>query len=383
VIGLALGVGLTVISAENSRPSPASWSCAYVAERLPRSLRLLGDDSVSAQETRAARRRLSLSDLVLTRASNLALARSLGATRLIVVRCLDAGVETTIEAQDFDAERPVAGSRLTVSRPRVDLAAAIDEIAGRLASSPVPGGLASYRAPSPPALAKAGPALALERASERARGLAAALEVDPSSVDLRLSAVEALIAARDFETAIRVGSVPPGADAPAILTRALRFRLGAALLEAGRYAEAAETLEALRRTQETAAVLNNLGVARFRLRDPKASALFAQAGGLSDQRQVDISFNRSLAMIFEGKAEPALPGISELMQATPEDARVRLLRVWALRILNREPERGEEWERLVAQAPSFSSLANPDLARRLERIFFSEQIAELRSRSSW
>jgi hypothetical protein len=62
------------------------------------------------------------------------------------------------------------------------------------------------------------------------------------------------------------------------------------------------------------------------------------------------------------------------MEASPRDAQVRLLKVWALRLLNRETERGEEWGRLMAIAPSFASLGTPDLARRLERIFFSERI---------
>lgn len=372
-----------MIAVENAPEAPASWTCAYVAERLPRSLGLLGDEAVSAEETRAARKRLSLWETVLTRASNLALARALGASRLVVVRCRDAGSETTLEARDFDAEAPVAGSVRRVSRPRADLAAAIDEIAIQLASAPAPGRLGGYRAPSPPALAKAGPALALEGANERARGLAAALREDPTSIELRLSAVEALVAARDFETAIRLGAAATDAEAPPALVRALRFQKGSAQLEAGRYAEAAETFEGLSRERETAAVLNNLGVARFRLRDQAASALFNRAGWLPDPRQHDISFNRCLALIFEGRAEAALPSITRLMEGTPGDARARLLRVWALRILDREAERGPEWERLMAEAPSLSPLARPDLARRLERIFYSERGAELEARSPW
>ena len=121
-------------------------------------------------------------------------------------------------------------------------------------------------------------------------------------------------------------------------------------------------------------MLNNLGVARFRLRDPEASAVFARAGSLTDQRQNDISFNRALSLLFEGRAEQALPALDRLIESTPRDAQTRLLKVWALRLLKRETERGEEWERLLALAPSFASLGAPDLARRLERIFFSERI---------
>jgi tetratricopeptide (TPR) repeat protein len=259
-----------------------------------------------------------------------------------------------------------------VARPRAEIAAAIDEIASRLVSAG-PAAAPVFPAPSAPALAAAGPALAASNATERARGLTAALAVDPASIDLRLSAVEALIAARDYDSAIRLAGATPPAGTPKALARALRFQAGAAQLEAGRYAEAGATFDSLRQAQETAAVLNNLGVARFRLRDPEASALFSRAFSFTDQRQNDISFNRALALLFEGRAEQALPALDRSMEASPRDAQVRLLKVWALRLLNRETERGEEWGRLMAIAPSFASLGTPDLARRLERIFFSER----------
>jgi tetratricopeptide (TPR) repeat protein len=227
-----------------------------------------------------------------------------------------------------------------------------------------------------------GPALLSSSANERARGLSAALALDPGSVDLRLSTVEALMGARDFEGALRAAAAVSEADPP-VLLRALRFRAGCALLEAGRYAEAGEAFEGLRRVRETAAVLNNLGVARFRQRDPFASALLGRAGSLSDHRQNDISFNRALALLFEDRADLALLSLNLSIEAAPSDARVRLLKVWALRRLGREAERAAEWEHLVSITPSFASLGEPDLARRLERIFFSERTPELASPASW
>lgn len=374
MISLALAAGLTVISASNAAAAPPSWTCAYVAERLPRALALQGDTAASAGETRAARQRLFLPETVLTRAGALAVARSLGGSRLVVVRCLDERDQTTIEAQAFEVDIPAAGEIARVVRPRAEIAAATDEIARRLASPGPRGEVPVLRAPAALALAKAGPALAAGSASERARGLAAALAVDPGSIDLRLSAVEALIAARDFDAAIRLAVASPVSDAPGALSRALRFLGGAAQLEAGRYAEASDTFNSLVQARETAAALNNLGVARFRLRDPDASSWFARAGSLGDQRQNDISFNRALALLFEGRAEQSLAAVDRSIEAAPGDARTHLLRVWALRLLNREVERGEEWQRLMELAPSFASLGNPDLARRLERIFLSERI---------
>jgi tetratricopeptide (TPR) repeat protein len=185
--------------------------------------------------------------------------------------------------------------------------------------------------------------------------------------------VEALVAARDFEAAIRLANGAEGAGTPLRLRRALQFQAGAAQIEAGRYSEAGDTFEALRRERETAAVLNNLGVARFRMRDPEASKLFERAASYVDHRQGDISFNRSLALLFEGNADQALPALDAALAAAPSDVRSRLLRVWALRLLNRQDQREEEWERLIVLAPSFAALGNPDLARRLERVLLSER----------
>ena len=368
-----LGMGLTVLSAIPASPSEASWSCAYVAERLPLALSLLGEDTLSAEETRAGRKRLGLADAVLTRASSLSLARTLGATRLVVVRCLDGETLTTLEAQAFDADRPVAGEVVRIARPRLEIAAGIDEIARRLHPETGRGAPEAFHAPSPSALARAGLALVQGSASERARGLSQALEDDRAAIDLRLSAVEALVAAKDFEAAIRLASSAAGAGTPLRLVRALRFQAGAAQIEAGRYAEAGDTFEALRAERETAAVLNNLGVARFRMRDAEASTLFERAASYPDPRQGDISFNRALALLFEGKAGQALPSLDAALAATPSDVRSRLLRVWALRLLDREALREEEWERLIVLAPSFAALGTPDLARRLERILRSER----------
>lgn len=377
MMSLVLAAGLTVIQAANiSSPAP-SWSCAYVAERLPRALALRGEDAASAEHTRAAREALGLSDAVLTRASSLALARSMSATRLVMIRCLDQNSTTTVEAQAFDTESPHAGSLIRLVESLSAVPSLVDELARQLSPAEASTGSATaprFEPPSARALLRAGPALGLPGAVERARGLRQALAEDPASIDLRLSLVESLIAARDFTAAIEVAGAEPRKDAPAApLRRLLRFQAAAALLEVGRYAEARDALEELRRERETAAVLNNLGVARFRLRDADASGAFERASFFVDHRQGDISFNRSLALIFENKAELALPALADAVRSEPLDVRSLLLRVWALRILGRDAERALEWDRLVARAPSFAALGAPDLGRRLERIFFSER----------
>lgn len=209
---LLLAAGLTVVTAATVSNSRPSWACAYAAERLPRALILRGDDAVSAEETRAARQTLSLSEAILTRAASLALARRMGASRVVIVRCLDEG-PIVIEAQSFAVDRPATGALLRVIRPPAQIAAAIDEIAEALASKPLRGDT-DYRGPSESALSRAGLALAAASPLERASGLTEALDGDPSSVDLRLSAVEALITARDFDTAQRIGRAPRPGHAP-------------------------------------------------------------------------------------------------------------------------------------------------------------------------
>ena len=53
MISLFLTAGLTVLAVAAESPSRSSWSCAYVQARLPLALGLLGEDTVSAEETRA------------------------------------------------------------------------------------------------------------------------------------------------------------------------------------------------------------------------------------------------------------------------------------------------------------------------------------------
>lgn len=370
-MSLMLATGLTVISAANA--SPSSWTCHYLAERLPRALLLRGQETVSAEETRAARKRLALADAVLTRASGLALARSLGATRLVMARCLDERGGATIEAQSFDVAEPASGDPIQVRQTLSNLPSAIDQVARLLTPDAVGPDASSFRAPSSRALSIAAAALTHQNATDRARGLRLALNEDRGSLDLRLSAVEALIAARDFDAAVEVAGSVPAQSGPPALARLLAFESAAALLEAGRYAEASVALEGLRREKETGAVLNNLGVAQFRMRDPQASSYFERASFSTDPRQDDIAFNRALALIFESKADKALPMLDAALLGQSPDVRTRLLKVWALALLKRDAERVEEWNRLLAQAPSFALLGAPDLARRLERIFLFER----------
>jgi tetratricopeptide (TPR) repeat protein len=371
VLPLLAAAALTVVSTATSSTSSSAWACAYVAERLPRSLTLLGEDTVSAMETRDARQRLGLPEAVLTRGSNLALARSLGATRLIAVHCSEQGSNATIEAQSFDANSPQSGEPFRMTRTQQDLPTAIDQLAQSL-SPGNPSALSGFKPPSAKALAKAGPALLLRDANARATELMAVARED-ASVDLRLSAVQGLIGARDFDNAASLADLPLPKDAPPRLVRELRFLSAVALLESGRYEDARAVLEVLRRQFETAAVLNNLGVSLFRLREPSASSVFERATFLFDHRQPNIAFNRALTKLFLGTAETALPLIDEVLANSPSDPRARLLRLWALALLNRPSERAEEWDRLMAIAPSFSALGTPDVARRLERIFPSER----------
>lgn len=371
MIGLVLAAALNVVSAS---PDPApSAACAYAAERLPRALLVLGDDAVSTEETRATRRALDLPEGALSRAASLTLARRLGATRLVMLRCLEENGQARLEAQAFGTAGPEAGDVLQASRPAAEVAVIVDDLARRIvkaATDPRP----VYRAPAPPTLLKVGAALLRRTASERAVGLAQVLVEDPTSIEIRLSLVESLLAARDFDAAARIAAQASLAGVPARLARALRFSLGTALLESGRYAEARDALRLLAGERPSAAVLNNLGVALFRLRDPEGPSVFERAASLPDHRLRDIAFNHSLTLLFQTRAEEALVRLEAAVAGDTGDVRNLLLKVWALGMLKREEERGELWGRLVEQAPSFAALGKPDPVRRLERIFLHERM---------
>lgn len=366
MIGILLAAALSVVSSADATPD--GWACAYAAERLPRALLVLGEDAISGEETRATRNALDLPDGPLSRATSLILARKLGATRLIAVRCSEASGQTVLEAQAFATAGPEASVVLRASRPTAEVGAVIDDIARlltRVPSSPAP----LYRAPSLRVLQKVATALRRGRASERAVALAQSLVDDPASIDVRLSLVEALLGARDFDSAARLAAQATLGGVPSPLARALRFRLCVALLESGRYAEARDALRLLASEKESAAVLNNLGVALFRLRDPQGPSVFDRAAALPDHRQRDVAFNHALTLVFQNRGEEAIPKLDAGLAADPGDARSRLLKVWALATLKRDAERDAEWERLVDQNPSFAALGKPDPVRRLERIF--------------
>ena len=375
MMGPILGAGLTLVTG-GLDSAPSDWACPYVSERLPRALRALGDDAVSREEARAAQREASLGEALLTRAAALRVAASLEASRLVVVSCRaePLGGNINIEARAFDVHSPTVGPPIGTIRPLKELLSAIDEMARLLAESPGSGPINGLDYPEPRVLAKIGGALVSQTQTERALRLREILSDNPHAMELRLVAAEALFAGRDFDAVIQTARMAPREEPGLPAARALRFIGGAAQLEGGRYAEALDTFENLRKEQETAGVLNNLGVARFRMRYKDASALFEQAAGLKDPKVRDIAFNRSLALIFEGRSEAALLLLDEALAQDPTDTRARLLRVWALRMLDRQEEREAEWRRLLLTAPSFSSLAQPDLARRLERIFAAERL---------
>lgn len=371
MMGFVLGAGLTLVATAQANSDAPSWTCAYASHRLPRTLRLLGHDALSPLETAATRERLHLGDTLLTRASALTLASAMGATKMLLVGCRSdrGGKDVVFEGRLYDVVSPQADPPVRVVRSADQIQRAIDDFAKAAIGFSSPG------PPDAPLLAaalvaKVGVALSAANSAERAKELREAARLEPASPELRELTAESLFAARDFDSVIGLALANPSKGAET--GRALRFLGGAAELEAGRYSEAFDTFERLRTVRETEEVLNNLGVARFRMRYKDASDYFERAAKLSGARRRDVDFNRSLALIFEGNSEAAADRLQAALVQDPTDTRSRLLRVWALRTLGRGVEREEEWQRLMEIAPSFVSLAAPDLARRLERIFVAE-----------
>jgi tetratricopeptide (TPR) repeat protein len=174
-----------------------------------------------------------------------------------------------------------------------------------------------------------------------------------------------------------LNEVPEGAS----VYRPARFLLGVALLEVGRYREAAGVYAALVQAEPTPAALNNHALALLRggrsasdtAAAPEVRASHVLRKALeADPESVDLAFNLGWALLVEGDAAACEAQLQAVLKREPLDGHARVLRSWALRRLGREAEAQQEWKGVLALAPSYEGLATPDFARRFERIVPAE-----------
>jgi Flp pilus assembly protein TadD len=207
--------------------------------------------------------------------------------------------------------------------------------------------------------------------AERLKYLRRALALHPGYDQARLTLGRTQLETREFAAALasfeRIGSGSPFA-------RRARFLRGVALLQLGRYREAADLYAALQKAETTPGVLNNQAVALLRLGNPgeRASAVLKKAVDL-EPSSVDLPFNLGFAFLVEGDPEAAAFWLKGVVRNEPRDHQARLLVCWALRRAGLTVQADEEWRALSASTSSYESLSTPDTSRRFERIEASER----------
>jgi tetratricopeptide (TPR) repeat protein len=164
--------------------------------------------------------------------------------------------------------------------------------------------------------------------------------------------------------------------------RRARFLQGVALIELGRYREAAGLYAGLAGEDPTAAVLNNHAIAL--LRSGGGAGVVGPAEELRRAAELapedlDIPVNLGFALLAEGDPEASAFWLRGAVGERPGDGQARLLLSWALRRAGKTAEADETWKALVAAAPAFEPLAAPDLGRRFERILGAERALVLDS----
>jgi tetratricopeptide (TPR) repeat protein len=385
---------LLLLAAEAARPGPVlvfpsepssadlAWVGEIVAERLPRDLALLGVPVVDRADRLRAQEALGIPRGAASRATALRVAEVLGATRIVVGRHAADGKALTLALQILDVERGTLSAPLRASGPGETLPELVHALAwdvalaGPVRPSRTRQELAARQEAVPPAALEAhGRGLAAPDAASRQQWIRRALALAPGYDAARLALGRLLLEARDHSGAVdtlsRVAVASP-------LNRRARFLQGLALVELGRYREAAALYAGLAGEDPTAAVLNNHAIALLRSGTQpggggvRPSDELRRAAELAPQDE-EIPVNLGFALLAEGDAEAAAFWLRGVARERPSDGQVRLLLSWALRRAGKAAEADEEWTSLLAVAPSFEALAIPDLGRRFERLLLSER----------
>jgi tetratricopeptide (TPR) repeat protein/TolB-like protein len=358
-----------------------AWVGAAASELLARGLAVAGVPVADRGEQLRAQAALELPQVSLTRATTLRVAEALGASRLVTGTFAVQGGQLTLSLRMLDAERASLGAPLVASGPLETLADLAHGLAWDVAlAGPVTPLIAreaffASRAAVPFEAVKAyGRGLAARRPAAQLRLVRAALSVAPQFHEARLTLGRLLRDAGELSAAHEtLGRIP--ADAPE--SRPARFLQGVALLEIGRYREAAALYRSLAEVEPTAAVLNNqaLGVLRSPDRDGRASDLLRGALELAPGH-ADLLFNLGWALLVEGDVEAAEFSLRELIRHEPLDPHSRVVLAWALRRKG-GAEMASALKAVAALAPTYQGLSAPDLTRRFERILPAERLLDL------
>lgn len=370
-----------VLPPEGPAERPEAWVAELVAEQLPRSLAFLGVPAIERAERLQAHSALEIPLVSLTRATSIRMAEALGASRVVTGEYSLAPAGLTLSLRVLDLHRGVLGAPLVAKGPPETVGDMADNLAWDLALSF--GTLPSHTRDELfalrhgvgfEALKTHAQGLASRSAAARIRTVRRALSLAPGFHAARLSLGRLLLDQREFSAAYETLARIP-ADAP--VGRSARFVQGVALLEVGRYREAAALYAALAASNATPAALNNQALAMLRDGDrtTRASDALQQAVQLSPD-SIDLAFNLGWSLLVEGAAEAAAGVLRDVANRAPLDRHTRLLLAWALGLAGRGAEQEEEWTAVAALAPGFEAQTRPDLTRRFERIRPSERAFE-------
>jgi tetratricopeptide (TPR) repeat protein len=353
----------------------SAWVAEAVADALPRALDQLGVPVVDRADRLRAHETLDIPAQNLTRATSVRIAEALGATRIVLGSYEVADAQLTLSLRLLDVGRGALSSPLKASGALETLAPMLRGLAWDIALS----------GPTPPRetrdeFVRRAPPVPFEALRYHARGLGApdmatrvrllkqALALFPSYDEARLSLGRIQVQARESAAAVETLGRIPAASA---LSRTAHFLQGVALLDLGRYKEAAVIYSALASPEPTAAALNNYALAMLRLGQGagqvRGSDVLRKAIDL-DPGLRELPFNLGWALLMEGEAEAAAFWMRGVLREDQGDAHARVVLCWALRKAAHATEADEEWKLLVGGAPAYESLATPDLARRFERV---------------
>ena len=356
-----------------------AWVGETVADLLPQALSRLGVPAVWRDDRLRAHQLLAIPVVPLTRATSIRMGEALGVSRIVEGTFAVKGKTLTLSLRLLDVGRGALSAPLIASGPVETLPALVRSLAWDVAlAGPAPPRttretfMAADRRPPPPleALESYGEALTSRDPAERRRLLRGALTVCPVCDEARVALAQMLVEARENAEALdTLKRVTPGSPA----ARPARFLTGRADLELGRYADAARVYSSLAGESPSVGVLNNYALALLRRSGggERASDVLRKAVEL-DAGPIEPSFNLGWALLREGEPEGAAFWMRGILREDPRDAHARLILVWSLRQAGHSREADEEWQKLLAAAPSYDAFAAPDLDRRFERILTSE-----------
>jgi tetratricopeptide (TPR) repeat protein len=373
------GLVMVLPPAAPSVGAGVGWVGESVGDLLPQALSRLGVPVVARDERLRAHQLLAIPDVRVTRATSIRMGEALGVSRIVEGAYSVKGRTLTLSLRLLDIPRGTLSAPLMASGPAETLLALVRSLAWDVAlAGPTPpritreAFMAADKRPPPPldALKSYGDALASRDPAERRRLLRAALKLWPVCDEARVALAQMQLEARESSEALdTLKRVTPGSPA----ARLARFLTGRADLELGRYSEAAKAYAALVGESPTVGVLNNYALALMRRSGggERASDVLRKAVEL-DAGPVEPSFNLGWALLREGEPEGAAFWMRGILREDPRDAHARLILVWSLRQAGHPREAEEEWQKLLAAAPSYEAFAAPDLERRFERILTSE-----------